>query len=351
MAGRIDFGSRFAPRGEFHAASAAFQKESPTCVTAVYRKGKSLQLFLDGSLAGEQTVPNQSLISEPTRKSVRSAIGVVLTDSNFAMFKGVVDDLRIYNRALTPAEVKDLYEYELQSPTSEPQPLPQVVASVDSIQVRTPQTAWAAVVQAPVEYTNSVGMKFVILPPADGPAPAASAKPSVVKYMGLCEVTQADFQRITGRNPSEAQGGQLPVEMVTVEDAIVFCANLSDLPEEQKANCVYRLPSDQEWESAARGDTADPWFFGNSSIELKTFAWYKGNSSMQKTREVALKPCNPWGFFDIYGNVWEWTQEKNLRGGSCRSDAEQCVSTDQKYRAGDRRSDVGFRVLIEKKNQ
>jgi hypothetical protein len=213
------------------------------------------------------------------------------------------------------------------------------------------QSTWAELVQAPVEYTNSVGMKFVILPPADDPAEATSAKPSVVKYMGLCEVTQAEFQRITGRNPSEAQGGQLPVEMVTVEDAIVFCANLSDLPEEQKANCVYRLPSDQEWESAARGDTADPWFFGNSSVELKTFAWYKGNSSLQKTREVALKPCNPWGFFDIYGNVWEWTQEKNLRGGSCRSDAEQCVSTDQKYRAGDRRSDIGFRVLIEKKNQ
>jgi formylglycine-generating enzyme required for sulfatase activity/serine/threonine protein kinase len=351
MAGRIDFGSRFAPRGEFHAASAAFQTESPTCVTGVYRKGKSLQLFLDGSLAGEQSVPNQSLISEPTRKSVRSAIGVVLTDSNFAMFKGVVDDLRIYNRALSAAEVKDLYEYELQSPASTAQRLPQVVAPVDSIQVRTPQTAWAALVQAPVEYTNSVGMKFVILPPADGPAAAASAKPSAVKYMGLCEVTQAEFQRVTGRNPSEAKGGQLPVEMVTVEDAIVFCANLSDLPDEQKANCVYRLPSDQEWESAARADTTDPWFFGNSSVELKTFAWYKGNSSLQKTREVALKPCNPWGFFDVYGNVWEWTQEKNLRGGSCRSDAEQCVSTDQKYRAGDRRSDIGFRVLLEKKIQ
>jgi len=350
LQGKIDFGSRFASNGEFRAASAGFQSESPTCVTGVYRKGTSLQLFLDGSLAAEQSVPNQSLISEPTRKSVRSALGVVLTDSNFAMFKGVVDDLRIYNRALSAAEVRVLYEYESQSPANTAQSPPRAVASVDTIQARTPQNAWADFVQAPVEYTNSVGMKFVILPPGDGPAPAVSTKPSVVKYMGLREVTQAEFQRVTGRNPSEAQGGQLPVEMVTVEDAIVFCANLSDLPEEQNANCVYRLPSDQEWEGAARAGTADSWFFGNSAAELNTFAWHKGNSSLQKTREVALKQCNPWGFFDIYGNVWEWSQEKHLRGGSCRSPAEQCVSTDQKYRAGDRRSDIGFRVLIEKKN-
>jgi sulfatase modifying factor 1 len=383
LEGQIDFGSRFAPRGEFCTASAAFQTESPTCVTGVYRKGKSLQLFLDGSLAAEQSAPNESLFSEPTRKSVRSAIGVVLMESDsamFSMFKGVVDDLRIYNRALTSAEVKDLYKYELQSPISEAKSPPLAVAPFDAGQAKAHQKAWADYLDVPVESTNSIGMKLVVIPPGEfmmgspESEPGTQPKETLHKVtltqpfqIGTYEVTQTQYEQVMGATPSEFQCANNPVEMVSWDHAVAFCVKLSALPAERAAGRLYRLPSAAEWEYACRAGTTTAYSFGDDASQLVEYAWLKDNSDGTVHPVGQMKP-NQFGLYDMHGNVWERCSDGYspdrlstsaaidptgpdgnhafhvLCGGAWNNDTVSSRSSSQGY-YGMGRNQIGFRIV------
>ena len=121
--------------------------------------------------------------------------------------------------------------------------------------------------------------------------------------IGKYEVTQEQWYAVMGNNPSYNKGRTLPVEQVSWEDVQQFIAKLN-----QKTGQKYRLPSEAEWEYAARAKTTGDWSFGNDESKVGNHTWYKGNSG-EKTQVVGQKRPNAFGLFDMYGNVWEFTQD------------------------------------------
>ena len=122
--------------------------------------------------------------------------------------------------------------------------------------------------------------------------------------IGKTEVTQRQWKAIMGDNPSRfvACGPDCPVENVSWKDVAQFIRKLN-----QKTGQNYRLPSESEWEYAARGGNTD-WMLSEPSPALEDHAWYIANS--QKTSHpVAGKKANPFGLHDLYGNVWEWVED------------------------------------------
>jgi formylglycine-generating enzyme required for sulfatase activity len=118
--------------------------------------------------------------------------------------------------------------------------------------------------------------------------------------MGRTEVTQAQWQAVMGNNPSYFKNcPQCPVETVSWEDAQRFVDKLNA----QNDGFKYRLPTEAEWEYAARSGTT-----GDYAGNLDSMAWYSGNSG-NKTHEVATKQPNAWGLYDMHGNVWEWCED------------------------------------------
>ena len=106
-----------------------------------------------------------------------------------------------------------------------------------------------------------------------------------------------------GNNPSKNKGPTLPVEQVSWDNVQQFIARL-----QQKTGQKYRLPSEAEWEYAAKAGTTTDWSFGNDESKAGNYAWHDRNSE-RKTQRVGQKPPNTFGLFDIHGNVWEWTQD------------------------------------------
>ena len=108
-----------------------------------------------------------------------------------------------------------------------------------------------------------------------------------------------------GSNPSlfSSCGDDCPVERVSWNEAQQFAQRLS-----QKTGKQYRLPSEAEWEYAARAGTSTKWSFGDNESQLGDYAWFDANSQ-GKTQRVAQKRPNAFGLFDMHGNVWEWLQD------------------------------------------
>jgi len=123
--------------------------------------------------------------------------------------------------------------------------------------------------------------------------------------LGKTEVTQKLWFWVMRTNPSRAKvcGLECPVENVSWEDVQAFVRKLN-----QKTGQKYRLPSEAEWEYAARAGTTTGWSFGDDVTKLGNYAWYGENSGGQ-THSVGQKLPNPFGLFDMHGNVWEFTQD------------------------------------------
>lgn len=179
-------------------------------------------------------------------------------------------------------------------------------------------------------------------------------------YMDKYLVTQEEYEKVMGENPSRWKGRKNPVEQCRWSDAVKYCNarsrleglqppyNLETWECKRNAN-GYRLPTEAEWEYACRAGTGTSYSFGDNPQKLRNYAWFKTNSG-GRPRPVGQKLPNPWGLYDMHGNVWEWcndfykvdyyqeSPEKNpkgpktgdtkiLRGGSWNSTADKCRSS------------------------
>ena len=145
-------------------------------------------------------------------------------------------------------------------------------------------------------------------------------------WMGIYEVTQAEYQAVIGSNPSVFTGDvNRPVDHVNWNAAMVYCAALTT-SERAAGRCpadwAYRLPTEAEWEYACRAGTTTRFSHGDDrgDSNLGNYAWYSRNSS-STTHPVGEKAPNAWGLYDMHGNIWEWCQDSwdgsaNYPGGS-----------------------------------
>ena len=125
-------------------------------------------------------------------------------------------------------------------------------------------------------------------------------------WMARTEVTQLQWTQVMGANPSKFKeaGPNAPVETVSWIECQEFLKKLNELPRIRTTGML-RLPTEAEWEYAARAGTRTAYYFGDDSATLGDYAWFAGNSDM-KSHPVAQKKPNAWGLFDMHGNVWEW---------------------------------------------
>ncbi len=241
---------------------------------------------------------------------------------------------------------------------------PAAIAPFDAKQAKAHQAAWAKHLGVPVEYTNSIGMKFRLIPPGEflmgstpeeievllesigkdkdnaiwrdyirSEAPQHRVILTQPVYVGVTEVTQTQYEQVMGANPSHfsATGegkeavanlktGNHPVETVSWIDATKFCVKLSQQENLkpfylQFGNSVrplsgtgYRLPTEAEWEHACRAGTTTRFWNCDEEQDLNQAGWSLGNS-VSRTHAVGELKANPFGLSDVHGNVWEWVQD------------------------------------------
>ncbi len=193
-----------------------------------------------------------------------------------------------------------------------------------------------------------MGMKFVYVAPGSfqmGSNDGGSAEKPVHRvtisrgyWIGKYEVTQDEYQSIMGSNPSRFKGGNNPVEMVSWNDAVKFCEKLTE--RERAAGRLpsgyeYRLPTEAEWEYAARGGNKSRGYKYSGSDSIDNVAWYSSNSR-NKTHEVGTKSGNELGIHDMSGNVWEWCNDRygNYPGGSTTDPTGASLGSSRVYRGG-----------------
>ena len=238
-----------------------------------------------------------------------------------------------------------------------------------------------------MSYTNSLKQTFLLISngiftmgsPLSEPGrendegPQHQVKLTQHFYMQVTEVTQEQWEKVMGSNPSEFSGcANCPVEQVSWNDVQDYISKLNTMGEG-----TYRLPTEAEWEYAARAGTSTAFPNGdithyddmsqcNSDANLNAMGWYCYNAK-SKTHPVAYKRSNPWGLFDMHGNVYEWCEDwkgdypsglstdpkgaasgikRVLRGGSWDRFAKYSRSANRSsWEPGDKSGNFGFRLI------
>lgn len=251
--------------------------------------------------------------------------------------------------------------------------------------------------------TNSVGMKFALIPAgtfvmgspesetdyADYKGPQHEVEITRPFYMGIYQVTQEQYERVMGVNPShfksvDGENTRLfPVENVSWEEAVEFCKKLTALAAEKRSGRKYRLPSEAEWEYSCRGGASSYQVFHFGDTLSSKQANFDGNYPYGKAKKgpYLKRTCkfgsfmpNAFGLYDMHGNVWEWCadcyaedyfgksprvdpaglsegSDRVIRGGCWYNYASYCRSAIRFHFAPSRRNYyVGCRVIVESKH-
>ena len=185
-------------------------------------------------------------------------------------------------------------------------------------------------------------------------------------YIGRTEVTQAQWQTVLGSLPNVGfKGSERPVERVSWEDVQEFCQRLSE-----QTGLEFRLPTEAEWEYAARAGTTTEYSFGDDEKMLGDYAWFDKNSG-SSTHDVGQKLPNQFGLYDMHGNVWEWCEDnwhenyegapsdgsawlsggdstrRVVRGGSWDLNSDLCRSANRNRNHPDNRNNnIGLRLVV-----
>lgn len=296
---------------------------------------------------------------------------VIITGFLFIPFKGKVSQENLQQGDIaTEEKVVDDPPHETPDATSAEKPVswngwpsdqpPPAIVPFDAKQAGEFQQAWADHFKVPVEWTNSIGMKFRLIPPGEFQMGSTSEeieetiiasnndkfwipfiksqdpKHRVILtkplYLGIYEVTQDQFIKVMGKNPSDfsptglyaktLQGvdtNRFPVERVNWFLAAEFCAKLckddkllSSYKIQETGVAInedgigYRLPTEAEWQFACRAGTTSLYWSGNQEEDLVRAGWFLTNST-DRTHPVGELEANPFGLFDVHGNVSEWS--------------------------------------------
>ena len=147
--------------------------------------------------------------------------------------------------------------------------------------------------------------RFIMGPGSAGHAGVSPSFEAVLShgfYLGKTEVTQKEYEEVMGVNPSSFKGEGLPVDSVSWYDAVQFCTALNEI-ESKPVGWEFSLPTEAQWEYACRAETVTLHYWGDkSSPELS-------NNISDATMAVGSYKPNPWGFYDMEGNVWEWCSD------------------------------------------
>lgn len=303
--------------------------------------------------------------------------GIVLLIIGFSFYTGVIGGVQQTKQTLpvdtlvsqeTPSSEKTSYDH------------------TDVYNTSTESSSLKSIPENPVSEstssaTDSIDMEFMLIPAGtfnmgspESDADSFSYEYPVHEvnietdfYIGKYEVTQEQWRKVMGSNPSYSKGDDKPVQNVSWYSVQEFIKKLNEMEGTDK----YRLPSEAEWEYACRAGTTTKYSFGDDYLQLGEYAWYSSNA--EGLHPVGQKKPNPWGLYDMYGNVGEWVQDtfdlydmgamtlndgsawdngissssRAQRGGCYYLSTRDCRSASRLYGSPDVKYDycVGFRLV------
>ena len=387
-------------------------KKGESSHVALVGDGSRVTLFVDGKPTVSTELPPNEVENSDQAASIGGGYG--------GQFRGTIDEVRFskvarYTEEFTPDRSQDsdeqtlaLYRFDhpqdgkirdlsgnghdidvsdrayLRPRATAAPPIAQ--APFDGATAHTLQEEWANLYDVPVEFENSIGMRFRLLPPGrflKGEGNNSDTEIPRPYYAGVHEVTQGEFEEIMGENPSSFRKGGAeaeavagldtrahPAERLHLIDAINFCNRLSEregltpayrtdpspLSFVEGAN-GYRLPTSEEWEFACRAGTTTPYLDGQDNLDNSSLERFARGGD--RTYPVGEKLPNAFGLHDIQGNVCEWVNGKygsdwtvsepvTRYGGFRRNRSNaswaswmQAASTDSH-----RSYDIGFRIVL-----